>query len=132
MPRKRCAGPTLTVRLGTSRRSRHQLIDACCRPTVDELRQRVGEPGVRINAVELGRLDERGDDGPVGATLVAAGEQRILAVQGDRPDGTLDNVGVDLDASVIEKAAEALPMARAVTHGLGDGCSMNASGLNCI
>ena len=50
--------------------------------------ERVGEPGVRVDAVELGGLDQRGDDRPVGAAFVGAGEECVLPVQGDRPDRT--------------------------------------------
>jgi hypothetical protein len=32
----------------------------------------------------------------------------------------LDHVGVDLDAAIVEEAAEALPVARAVAHGFCD------------
>ena len=35
----------------------HQVVDAGCRPAVDELCEDVGEPGVRIDAIELGGLD---------------------------------------------------------------------------
>ncbi len=68
-------------RIGLRVGPRHQLVDAGLGPAVDELRQSVGEPGVRIDAVELRGLDQRGDGCPVGAALVAAGEQRVLAVQ---------------------------------------------------
>ena len=56
----------------------HQVVDARCRPAVDELGQRVGEPGVRVHAVELAGLDQRCDGGPVLRALVAAGEERIF------------------------------------------------------
>lgn len=37
---------------------------------------------------------------------VRAGEQRVLPIEGDRPDGTLYGVGVDLDTAVIDEAGQ--------------------------
>ncbi len=74
---------------------------------------------MRVHGVELAGLDQRGDDRPVGAALVAAGEERVLPVERDRPDAALDRVGVDLDAAVVEEAAKALPVVQAVADRLG-------------
>jgi hypothetical protein len=87
----------------------HEVVDLRGGPAVDELGQRVGEPGVRVHAVELAGLDQRGDDRPVGAALVAAGEECVLPIERDRPDAALDRVGVDLDAAVVEEAAQGHP-----------------------
>jgi len=38
-------------------------------------------------------------------SCVGAGEQRILAGQGERAYGALDDVVVDLDAAVVEEQA---------------------------
>ena len=46
----------------------------------------VGEIGVRLDAVELGGFDERGDDGPMLGAAVGAGEEGILAIERDRAD----------------------------------------------
>ena len=80
---------------------------------VDDLGDDVGEIGVRIDAAELAGLDQRRDDRPVLAAAVGAGEQRILAIEGDGADGALDDVGVDLDAAVVEEAGQSRPSARA-------------------
>ena len=69
---------------------------------------------MRVHGIEFAGLDKRGDDRPVGAAFVAAGEERVLATQGDWSNDALDDVGVDLDAAIIEEAAQPLPMARAV------------------
>jgi len=71
---------------------------------VDDAGYHVGEVGVRVDAVQLAGLDERGDDGPVLAPAVGAGEERILSGEGEWPDRTLDDVGIELDAPVIEEA----------------------------
>ena len=56
---------------------------------------------------------------PVGAALVAAGEQRVLPVDRDWAHRALDDVRVDLDAPVVEEAPEAVAMTDAVAHGRG-------------
>ena len=41
---------------------------------VDEPAEGAGQVGLRIDRVELAGLDQRGDDAPVDAALIAAGE----------------------------------------------------------
>ena len=71
---------------------------------VDDFRQHVGHVGLRIDAVELASLDERGDDRPVLGPAVRAGEESIFAIKGNGSDCALDDIGVDLDAPVVDKA----------------------------
>jgi hypothetical protein len=42
-------------------------------------------------------------------TSVGTCEQGILTIEGDRPDRALNDVGVYLDAPVIDKAAQPVP-----------------------
>jgi hypothetical protein len=42
------------------------------------------------------------------AAAVGAGEEGILPIEGDGADGPLHDVGVDLDAAVVEEAGEPL------------------------
>ena len=72
---------------------RRQFIDAAVGMSADDPGDDVGEIGVRLDAVELGGFDERGDDGPMLRAAVGAGEERILAGQGQRPVRALDGVG---------------------------------------
>ena len=76
---------------------------------VDDPVEDVSEVGLRFDAVELASLDKRGDDGPVFSAAVGAGEERVLAIERNGTDGALDDVGVDLDAAVIQEAGEPLP-----------------------
>jgi|SRR6266567_3119151 len=55
------------------------------------------------------------------AALVAAGEQMVLAAEGDGADGALDRIVVDIDAAVREKAPQTLPVLEPVAHRFGDG-----------
>ena len=97
-----------------------QIVDLAVEMAVDDLGEHVGEIGVRIDAVELAGLDQRGDDRPVFPAAVGAGEERILAIEGDRADRALDRVGVDLDAAVVEEAGESLPVRERVADRLGE------------
>ena len=72
----RCSPPTSAQGMG-------ELIGGV---TGGELGESFGQPGVRIDAVELAVFDERGDHRPVVAAFVGAGEQGILAIEGDGPD----------------------------------------------
>ena len=60
----------------------HEFSDAVGWVTVGESGERVGQPFVRIDGIELAALDERGDHRPVVAAFVRASEQRILAIEG--------------------------------------------------
>ena len=40
---------------------------------------------------------------------VRSGKECILAIEGDRPDGALDHVGVDLDAAVLQEGLKYPP-----------------------
>lgn len=79
---------------------RQQFVDLAVRVAIDDPGDDVGEICVRLDANELAGFDQRGDDGPVFAATVRAGEQGVLAVQRDRSDGAFDDVGVDLDSAV--------------------------------
>ena len=63
-----------------------ELVDAAVGVAVDDAGDDVGEVGVRLDADELAGLDQRGDDRPVLGAAVGAGEERILAVEGERAD----------------------------------------------
>ena len=91
-----------------------EFVDTAVEMSVDDFGDGVGEVGVGIDAGELAGFDQRGDDGPVVAATVRAGEESILPVQRDGANGALDDIGVDLDATVIEEAYEPLPMIEAI------------------
>lgn len=48
--------------------------------TRGQFAERFGQPSVRVDARDLAVLDERGDDRPVVAAFIGAGEQSILAI----------------------------------------------------
>ena len=94
--------------------------EAAVRPAVDELAKHVGEVSLGVDAVQLAGFDQRGENGPVFGTQIVTGKQRILAIEGNRPDRTLDGIGVDLDPAVIEEADQRAPVVERVADGLGE------------
>ena len=61
------------------------------------------EIGEGLDAVDLAGFDQRGDATPGDAALVVAGEECVLAIEGDGADQVFDPVGVDLDAAVLQE-----------------------------
>jgi hypothetical protein len=98
----------------------HELIEGGAAVAGGEALEGVGKPDARIDAVELGCLDQSGDDGPVVAAIVRSGEEGVLAVESERADRSLDGVGVDLDAAIVEEAAEPGPAAERIADRVGE------------
>ena len=53
---------------------------------VDQARDHIGEVGLGLHVVELAAFDQGSEDRPGFAALVTAGEQSILAIQGNWAD----------------------------------------------
>lgn len=100
---------------------RQQFVDAAHRMAGDDLCEHVAKIGLRIDAVHLASFDERGNDRPVFAAAVGASEEVVLAAERDRADRALDDIGVDLDAAVVEEASEPVPARERVADRRGDG-----------
>jgi hypothetical protein len=64
--------------------------------------------GERIDRIQLARFNEGGDRRSVLGAEIVAGKERILPVKRHAADRTLDRVGIDLDAAVVEEAAKPL------------------------
>ncbi len=63
-----------------------------------------------IYAIEFAGFDERGDDRPIFDSRIMTGHERILSIEGNRPDCPLDTVVVDLDTPVSEEQAKTFPV----------------------
>src|SRR5207248_10140502 len=85
-----------------------------------ELGEDVGEPGGRIEAVELGGLGQSVDCGGALATVVGTGEQPVLAAKDQGADRPLGGVVVDLEAAVVAIAGELRPAAQPIADGSGE------------
>src|ERR1700712_4030491 len=87
---------------------------------VDDPGHDVGKIYVGLDVDQFAAFDERGDDRPGFCPSVRSGEECVLAGECDGADGTLDDVGVDLDTAVIQEVTEALPARQGVTDRLGE------------
>ena len=63
-----------------------ELVDPRNGVAIGEASERRGQPWVPVDAGQLAVFDERGDHRSVVASLVGAGEQGVLAVEGKRSD----------------------------------------------
>jgi len=97
-----------------------QFIEPVDGMTVDHALKNVGDVGIGFDVVELGGLDQRADDGPAVAAAVAAGEQMVLAPEGDGTDRALDRIGVEFDAAVVQEPGQGLPTGERITDRLGE------------
>ena len=99
---------------------RHQFVQAGGRPEIDQLGEDIGQIGLRLDAAELAGLDQRSDAGPVLRALIMPREQRVFTIKDKRTNASLDDVGVKLDATVVEKPREPVPVVQGVLDMLGD------------
>ena len=67
----------------------------------------VGEPGLRVDVVELGGFDEGVDGGGALATVVGTGEGPVATADGDTAQGPLGGVVGDAQSGVSRKRVSA-------------------------
>ena len=70
--------------------------------------------GKGLDAAELGGFDQGAGSGPAGSAAIGAGEQVVLAVESDGPNGPLDGIVVDLDPAIVEEATQGRPAGESV------------------
>ena len=83
----------------------------------DQTFQYVGEPGEWLDTIQLCGRNQRHYDGPPDCPAVAASEKRVLSCQSYRPHAAFDDVGIDLDAAIVEKQYQSGPVPQRVAHG---------------
>ena len=105
-----------------------ELAEAAFEVAIDEPGEHVVEVTVRVDAVQLAAFDQRGEDGPVFGAFVGAGEQSVLAIEGQGSDGSLDRVGIEFDAAVVQEADEPAPAGLSGFPCAGHGLSICGSG----
>lgn len=99
---------------------RQQLTDTAVGPGRQPVHH-ILEIGIRIKAVELGRLDQAHDGSGSLPSPQAARKQPVLAAQRNRAHLVLDPVVVDRYPPILQEPGERRPAAQAVIHGLGRG-----------
>src|SRR5262249_39830892 len=98
----------------------HQLVETRGRPEIDQLRERVGGVGVRIDAVQFASFHAGSDASPVLRLMVVTGAERILKIERNRTHAPRDNIGIELNATVIQKARKAVPMVESIANGFSN------------
>ena len=86
---------------------------------IGDPRQHVGKPGLGIDVVELGGLDQRVHDGCAVAARVRAAEGPVAAADRDAANGSLGGIVRQADAAVVEEARERLPVIEGVVDRFG-------------
>ena len=81
----------------------------------------VAQPGVRLLPVGLGGFDQAVDLRAGGSAFGGVAEQPVLATDDERADGVLGAVVVDRQASALDVAHQAAPVAGQVIHRLAQG-----------
>ena len=82
---------------------------------------------MRFDSVEFAGLDQGRDDGPVLCASVMSGEQSVFPVQSNGTDGVLDGIVVELDTTIADEQAQAVPVFGDVFQGFpGWGLSRDA------
>lgn len=84
---------------------------------VGEVPHRCCQIGEWIGGVELTCLDERGNGGPIFRAGIMTCKQCVLAIEDNRPDGSLDAVAIDLDAPISQQELTIIPVFADVSQG---------------
>lgn len=87
---------------------------------VGNAREDIGEPGLGVDVVELGGVDEAEHDRGALAPAVGSAEEPRLPAQGHTSQGALGAVVRKADAAIVKECGERLPVAEHVVHGLSD------------
>jgi hypothetical protein len=98
---------------------RQQFVKTVDRVPVDHAREHVMEVGVGLDVVKLAGLNQRTQHGPSMAAPIAAGEEMILATEGNRPDRPFNRVGIEFDAAIMQEACQTVPARERVADRFG-------------
>jgi hypothetical protein len=69
---------------------RQKLIDPALFVAGDDSGERGAQVGKRLDGIEFACLDQRGDGCPVLSPGIVARKERVLAIESNRPDGSLN------------------------------------------
>jgi hypothetical protein len=80
----------------------------------------IGGPGVRIDVVDLGGVDQRIDRGSAAATFIRACEGPVVATDSNWPDFPLGGIVGHAQPPVVEEARQRHPSGQAIGDGFAD------------
>ena len=107
---------------------RKEIVDATVGVAIDDLGDDVGEIGLRIDGVEFAAFDQRCDNRPILSSTIGAGEERVFSIQCNRPDAPLNDIGIDLDAPVVEEVGQTVPPRERIADCLRELCLLADQG----
>lgn len=99
---------------------RQQFVETVDRMSADHSLQHVTQVCVRLDVIELARLDQRTENCPSSSAAVATGKEVVLAAERHRSDRSLDGVRVEFDAAVMEEAGQSIPARQRIPDRLGE------------
>src|SRR3954470_21760658 len=73
--------------------------------------EHIRQIGLRVEVVQLRRVDQTGQDRPRPGSALTPGEERILTAKCNRPHGPFNRVRVHLDPAVLQEQGETGPVA---------------------
>ena len=77
-------------------------MDVFVEVAVGQLGQEIAKVGVGLNGARLAGADQAGEAFKVPAALVMAGKEGVTSVHGRAADGVFDQVGIHVDAAIVE------------------------------
>ena len=107
---------------------RQQFVESIDRMRADTLED-ITQPFPGIDPLDLTASEEGIHHGGSLSPLVGTGEQVVLAAQGQRADGVLDEIVVDLQATVVEVGGQQRELLFGVVQGFADGAFAQVVGL---
>ncbi len=81
----------------------------------------VGEPGLRVDVIELGRHDQRGHEGGAISTTIRAGEEPRFPAVCEASERAFGGIVRQANPAIIQERHEAIPSLEHVIYRLGDG-----------
>ena len=54
------------------------------------------------------------------SAAIGASEERVLSIERNRSDAALDDIGINLDAAIVDEAREALPARERIVDCFGE------------
>ena len=97
-----------------------EIVDGASGMSIDA-RKDIGQPRERIDVVQFGRHDQRGNDGGAVGAPIGSGKQPRLATERETSERSFCCVVRKADPSVIKEAGEGRPALEQVVDRLGDG-----------
>jgi hypothetical protein len=92
---------------------RQQIVDAIDRVSVCQALQNIYEPALPFDIIRLCGGDQGAERGPSFRTTLRPGIEVVLATKGNRADGALDSVGIEINPTIVKKAGERQPTCQA-------------------